>query len=95
MTKELEQAKELLEANGFEVKEKSKWVDGVLGKIGADANGYPVYEDVVHDLGGGKFTYRIRGTENDGSLVIPERPDIPKKHWGKKVSNNWVQWTIN
>jgi len=90
----IQKAKELLEANGYEVKEKSKWLNGELGVIDIDGYGCRIYEDVVHDIGNGNFKYRIKEVSQQG-IIIPERPDIPSDLWGKKVSNQWIQWSTN
>lgn len=74
----------------------SKYINGELGVIAIDNNGRPVYEDIVHDMGNGRFRYYIQPSVpywSTQKLIIPEREDIPKENWGKEVNARWIEFS--
>lgn len=88
----IEAAKRILEDNGYEVKLKSKWVNGERGVIAIDQFGRKFYEDIVHNENG-YYVYYIQTQEDEeGNYIIPERDDIPKRYWGKKSKCRWFKW---
>lgn len=90
--------KEELEKLFPELFGKRVYIDNVLGCIAIDPSGHRVYEDIVHDLGGGKYMYYIQGIgewsqeHNRILYTVPEREDLPKESWGKKVWDRWIQF---